>query len=158
MTPQNFTPERHIDLSGDAKTIQVPYHVLADIVLVVHLGVIIFVVGGLLLIFVGNRFVRWGWVNSPWFRLAHLATIALVVFQAWFGQVCSLTILESWLRQRDKASGYDHGFIEYWVQWLIFYQAPGWVFTTIYTVFGLLVAIVWWIYPPRWYHGTKGDV
>jgi len=83
----------------------VPYHLFADIVLVAHLGVIIFVVGGLLLMVVGNRFARWGWVNSPWFRLAHLATIALVVFQAWCGQVCSLTILESWLRQRDEVSG-----------------------------------------------------
>ena len=135
-----------------------PYHLLADIVLVVHLGVIIFGVGGLILTLVGNRFVRWSWVNSPWFRLAHLATIALVVFQAWWGQVCSLTILESWLRQQGGTSGYERGFIEYWVQWLIFYQAPSWGFITIYTLFGLIVAIVWWVYPPRRGHGTKGDV
>ncbi len=156
MTPQNFAPERHIKLAGDA--IQVPYQLLADVVLVVHLGVILFVVGGLLLTLVGNRFARWSWVNSPWFRLAHLTTIAFVVFQAWLGQVCSLTTLESWLRQRGGASGYERGFIEHWVQWLIFYQAPSWMFTTIYTVFGLLVAIAWWVYPPLWGRGSKGDV
>jgi hypothetical protein len=94
----------------------VPYQLLADVVLVVHLGVILFVVGGLLLTLVGNRFARWSWVNSPWFRLAHLTTIAFVVFQAWLGQVCSLTTLESWLRQRAGASGYERGFIEYWVR------------------------------------------
>jgi hypothetical protein len=144
-------------MSGGPAPIQVPYHLLADVVLVVHLVVIIFVVGGLLFTLVGNRFARWGWVNSPWFRLAHLATIAFVVFQAWWGQVCSLTTLESWLRQQAGAIGYKRGFIEYWVQWLIFYQAPSWVFTTIYTVFGLLVVIAWWIYPPRWGRGKKSD-
>lgn len=126
-----------------------PYRLLADAVLVVHLGVILFLVGGLILTLVGNRFARWAWVNSPWFRLAHLATITLVVLQAWAGQVCSLTTLESWLRQQSGVSSYERGFIEHWVQWLIFYQAPDWVFTTIYTVFSLLVAIAWWVYPPR---------
>ena len=137
---------------------QVTYRLLADGVLVVHLGIILFVLGGLLLTLVGNRFAGWYWVNSLWFRLAHLITIAVVVFQAWLGQTCSLTTLESWLRQRGGVSGYERGFIEYWVHCLIFYQAPSWVFTTIYTVFGLLVVIAWCVYPPRRGRGKKGDV
>jgi hypothetical protein len=158
MTPQKFAPEIRIDLVTDVAPVQVTYRLLADVVLVVHLGVILFLVGGLLLIIAGNRFTRWTWINSSWFRIAHLITVAAVVFQAWVGQVCSLTTLESWLRERGGASGYERGFIEYWVQWLIFYQAPIWVFTIIYTVFGLLVAIAWWVYPPRWCRGKKGDV
>jgi hypothetical protein len=35
------------------------------------------------------------------------------------------------------------------VRELIFYTAPGWVFTLIYTVFAGLVALTWFAYPPR---------
>jgi hypothetical protein len=32
---------------------------------------------------------------------------------------------------------------------MIFYEAPFWVFTLVYTVFGLLVLVAWWYFPPR---------
>jgi hypothetical protein len=35
------------------------------------------------------------------------------------------------------------------VRELVFYTAPGWVFTLIYTVFAGLVALTWFVYPPR---------
>ena len=74
-----------------------PFQLLADAVLVVHFGVVLFVVGGLVVVLAGN-WLRWRWVNHLWFRLAHLAAIAVVVIQAWLGQYCPLTTLESWLR------------------------------------------------------------
>ena len=40
---------------------------LADAVLLLHFGVVIFVVGGLLAIVAGNL-AQWGWVNQPSFR------------------------------------------------------------------------------------------
>ena len=125
-----------------------PYRSLADAVLVIHLGVILFVVGGLACVLVGNLTGTWPWVNSLRFRLAHLAAIGVVASQAWLGQECPLTTLESWLRVQSGASGYPKGFIEYWVQWLIFYQAPSWVFTAIYSGFALLVIATWLAYPP----------
>jgi hypothetical protein len=59
-----------------------PYQLFADIVLLVHFGVVVFVVGGLLAVLVGNL-RRWRWVNSASFRLAHLAAIGVVVAQSW---------------------------------------------------------------------------
>jgi hypothetical protein len=44
---------------------------------------------------------------------------------------------------------YGTGFIEHWVQRILFYEAPAWVFVTAYSLFGLLVAVVWWRYPPE---------
>lgn len=125
-----------------------PYRFLADVVLVLHFGVVVFVVGGLVAVFMGNRF-GWRWVNGWWFRLAHLVAIAIVVAQAWLGRLCPLTILESWLRTRAGDSGYGSGFIEYWFGRLIFFEAPFWVFTLGYTVFALLVVGAWWYFPPR---------
>jgi hypothetical protein len=126
----------------------VPYQLLADAVLLLHFGVVVFVVGGLAVVPIGNA-LRWRWVNAMGFRLAHLAAIAFVVVQSWLGQLCPLTVLETWLRTRAGVPGYSKSFIEHWVQWLIFYQAPSWLFTLIYTLFGLLVVAAWWYFPPR---------
>ena len=125
-----------------------PYRHLADAVLLVHVGVVVFVVGGLVLVVAGNL-RGWPWVNGVWFRLAHLGAIAVVVAQAWLGWVCPLTTLESWLRERAGSSGYTRGFIEHWMQRILFHEAPLWVFGLAYTVFGLLVLAAWWYFPPR---------
>lgn len=127
---------------------ELPYRALADAVLLLHAAVVVFVVGGLPLILVGNR-VGWAWVNGLAFRVAHLAAIVVVVAQAWLGRYCALTVLESWLRRQAGQRPYEAGFIEHWVQRALYHDAPLWVFTLAYTVFGLLVAWAWWRYPPR---------
>jgi hypothetical protein len=124
-----------------------PYQLLADVVLLVHFGFVLFVVGGLLLVVAGNR-LGWRWVNDWWFRLAHLAAIAFVVAQAWLGQACPLTILESWLRSRAGATPYATGFVAHWVQRILFYEAPPWAFTLAYSAFAALVMAAWWYFPP----------
>ncbi len=126
-----------------------PYQFLADAVLLLHFGVVLFVIGGLVLIVAGNL-RGWPWVNRLWFRLAHLAAIAVVVTQAWLGQVCPLTTLESWLRVQAGLPAYSQSFIEHWLQRILFYEAPFWVFALVYTGFGLLVAAAWWYFPPRY--------
>jgi polyferredoxin len=126
----------------------VPFETLADAVLVVHFAVVVFVVGGLVLILVGN-WLRWRWVNALWFRVAHLVAIGIVVAQAWLGVACPLTTLESWLRVQAGSTAYRQGFIEHWLQRILFYEAPAWAFTSVYTVFALLVLAAWWYFPPR---------
>lgn len=125
-----------------------PYQFLADTVLVLHVGVVLFVVGGLVLVLAGG-WLRWRWIDGWWFRLTHVATIALVVVQAWLGQYCALTTLESWLRVRAGETAYERSFIEHWLQRLVFYDAPLWVFASAYTAFGALVLLAWWRFPPR---------
>ena len=125
-----------------------PYRWLADAVLLAHFGVVLFVVGGLLLIVAGTL-SGWTWVNRWGFRLAHLAAIGVVVVQSWLGMHCPLTVLESWLRLQAGDAPYARSFIETWVQRLLYYEAPSWVFTSVYTTFALLVALMWWRFPPR---------
>lgn len=124
------------------------YQVLADTVLTIHVLVVVFVVLGLVLVLAGNR-LGWRWVNNVWFRLAHLGAIGVVVAEAWLGVVCPLTTLEMWLRSKAGVDAYSGSFIEYWLQQILYYDAPVWVFATIYTLFGLLVAAAWWRFPPR---------
>ncbi len=124
-----------------------PYQLLADVVLTLHFSFVAFVVGGLVLTIVGNL-RAWSWVNTLWFRLAHLIAIGVVVAQAWFGAACPLTSFEMWLRANARAATYSGSFIEHWLQRLLYYDAPAWVFTLGYTLFGLLVAATWWRFPP----------
>jgi len=124
------------------------YRLLADAVLLLHFAIVAFVVGGLVLVLIGNL-RHWAWVNALPFRVAHLVAIGVVVVQAWLGKLCPLTILESWLRARGGEAAYTTSFIEHWVQRVLYYEAPFWVFTLAYTVFGLLVVAAWWYFPPR---------
>ena len=101
-----------------------PYQLLADAVLSLHVAIVVFVAGGLILIVVGNL-VAWDWVNALWLRLAHLAAIAIVVAEAWFGAVCPLTSLEISLRAKARATTYAGTFIEHWLQRILYYEAPG---------------------------------
>jgi hypothetical protein len=120
----------------------------AGAVLVLHFGIVVFVVGGLPLIVAGNM-LGWQLVNRLWYRSLHLAAICYVAAESWLGITCPLTTLESWLRTRAGEAPYDKSFIEYWLQRAIFFDAPVWVFTLAYTLFGALVVLVWWRYPPE---------
>lgn len=128
--------------------VTLPYPLLADAVLFVHFAFVVFVVGGLAFIIMGH--VRdWRWAKSLWFRLAHLAAIAVVVVQTWLGAACPLTTFEMWLRAKAREATYSGDFIEHWLHSLLYYEAPTWVFTLAYTLFGLIVAATWWYVPPR---------
>ena len=127
---------------------------LADAVLVLHFAIVVFVVGGLLIVLWGNR-RRWRWVNGLWFRLSHLGAIAVVVAESWLGITCPLTALESWLRHGAGAIAYPQSFVQTWLHRLLYFDAPAWVFALAYTLFGLLVALLWWVYPPA--AGRRSD-
>ena len=120
---------------------------LADLVLLVHALFVGFVVLGFGAILVG-LVRRQPWARSPLLRYAHLAAIAVVVVQSWFGVACPLTTLETALRVRAGQTGYDQSFIQDWLWRVLFYEAESWVFTTVYTVFGAAVVLVWWFAPP----------
>jgi hypothetical protein len=118
---------------------------LADVVLLIHFGYVLFVVGGLVLIWLG-RALRWRWVRNWWFRALHLAAIALVALEALAGVLCPLTWLEDALRPSAQAGA---GFIQRWVQAILFWDYPTWVFTAVYLTFAAIVGVTWWLVAPR---------
>ncbi len=127
---------------------------LADLVLILHAVFIGFVVFGMLLILLGGA-LRWRWVRNRWFRIAHLLAIGIVVLQAWFGITCPLTTLENLLRESAGQAVYEQGFIADHLHRLIFFNAPMWVFTLAYSVFGLLVVSGLWLVPPTWHSRNR---
>jgi hypothetical protein len=85
------------------------YRLLADAVLILHLGFIAFVVlGGLIVL----RWPRIAWLHLP-----------AVAWGAWIeftGSICPLTPLEIGLRERGGDATYSSGFIEHYVTALIY--------------------------------------
>jgi hypothetical protein len=80
------------------------FRALADLVVLVHLAFIIFVVLG------SGLALRWRWI--PWVHLPAVLWAALLEFWGW---ICPLTPLETWLRRAGGASGYSGGFIGHYV-------------------------------------------
>ena len=117
---------------------------VADTVLVVHFAVVVFVVGGLVLVWIGAA-LGWRWVRDLRFRVAHLAAIGFVAFEALIGMACPLTVWEYALRGESSEGP---TFIERLIAPLIFYDLPSWAFTALHVAFALLVALTFWILPP----------
>jgi len=124
------------------------YLFLANAVLVLHVGVVLFIIFGLLLTLLGGA-LKWRWVQNFWFRSLHLAGIGYVAMEAWLGIVCPLTTWELWLRTRAGQAVYEGDFIAFWLRKFMFYEAPPWVFTAAYSSFALLVLLSWIWVPPR---------
>ena len=116
---------------------------LADLVLIVHFLFVAFVVGGLVLIWIGAA-AGWQWVRNFWFRVAHLAAIAFVATEAVVGVLCPLTVWEAALRGAQA----EKSFVAQWVHRLLFYDFPEWVFTVLHVGFALLVAASWFLVRP----------
>ena len=123
------------------------YLAAADTILFTHVLFVAFVIIGLVLTFAG-KFFSWSWVRNLWFRLTHLVGIVVVVLQSWLGEICPLTIWEMELRSKAGDAVYAGSFISHWLEKLLYYQAPAWVFVVCYSVFGLLVVLSWfWVRP-----------
>ncbi len=125
------------------------HSLLADLVVFIHALFVLFVVAGQTLILVG-WIISWHWTGNSVFRVTHLAAIGFVVAEAWFGILCPLTTLEYELRNSAGQTVYEMSFIGHWLDRLLFYTAPEWVFTLVYTLFALLVVTTFFFYPPNW--------
>jgi hypothetical protein len=80
------------------------FRILADATVVLHLGFVLFVVFGGLLV---ARWPRVAWVHLP-----SVGWGAWVEFAGW---VCPLTPLENWLRQQGGGPAYTASFIEHYL-------------------------------------------
>jgi polyferredoxin len=117
---------------------------VADALLVLHFLIAAFIVAGLILVWIG-ALARWSWIRNPWFRYLHLAAIAFVAAEALLGIACPLTVWEDLLRGGLR----PESFVGRWVQRLLYYQAPEWVFTTLYIAWTMATLITLRLVPVR---------
>jgi hypothetical protein len=103
-------------------------HLLADLVLLVHVAFVGFVLlGGLLAL---------KWRRVMWVHLPAVTWGAIVEFMGW---ICPLTPLENWLRERGGASGYQSDFIEQYILPLLY---PTGLTQDVQVILGSVVLVV----------------
>lgn len=117
---------------------------LADAVLAIHFAIAAFVVLGLLAVWAGAA-LGWAWVRNRRFRYLHLAAIAFVAAEALLGIACPLTVWEDLLR----GGAQPESFVARWVNRLLFYEAPEWMFTAAYVGWTLATLATLRVVPPR---------
>lgn len=120
------------------------YPLAADILLVTHFAVAGFIVGGLILIWIG-ALLRWAWVRQRLFRTAHLGAVLFVALEALAGQVCPLTLWEDLLRGTPR----PESFVGRWVHGLLYYSAPEWLFTALYVAWAAATVATLYLVPAR---------
>lgn len=121
---------------------------LATGILILHLGIILFNVAGLIVIPWGG--VRgWAWIHNFWLRLAHLVALSVVAIQALLGRACFLTLWQYALSEHAASHGQPPPLIAHWIDQLIFWPIPLWVFTLLYVAVWIYTAWLWWRFPPR---------
>ncbi|MBD3334835.1 MAG: DUF2784 family protein [Candidatus Eisenbacteria bacterium] len=89
--------------------VPVIYDLLADAVVLLHFGFILFVVFG------GFTALRW-----PALRWFHLPAFLYGVAIEWFGWICPLTYVEIWLRARGTYESYAGGFIDHYIMPIVY--------------------------------------
>ena len=120
------------------------YHLLADLIVVIHLLFVLFVMLGGLLILRWRFFV---WIHMPAVFWA-----MLIEFSGW---ICPLTPLENHLRIKGGSSGYATGFVEHYIIPLLY---PSQLTRKLQILLGLLVLIVnLVIYLWVWYSSRRRD-
>ncbi len=85
------------------------YRIAGDAVMVVHFGFILFVAAGAVL--------AWRWPRLVW---AHVPALAWGLGTVAIGFPCPLTFLEKELRQRAGTEGYGGGFVDRYLENVIY--------------------------------------
>lgn len=122
--------------------------IAADATVCFHMAYVLFVLIGQISVMVGAC-CGWKWVRNTTFRLLHLLAISIVVVESWLGITCPLTTLEKNLRAKSGAASYNGDFIANAVHDVLFIECEPWVFTTMYSLFGLAVLVTLFACPPR---------
>jgi hypothetical protein len=126
----------------------VVYTILADLIVAFHVAYVSFVIVGEVLILLGILF-RWSWIRNPWFRWIHLMAIVIVAAEALLNITCPLTDWENSLRRLAGEPVTGGTFIGRLMNKILFYDVDEWILTTCYISFAALVALTFWLAPPR---------
>ena len=116
----------------------------ADIVLVIHFSIVVFITSGFFLIPIGYT-ANWDWTSNVKLRISHCGLMVFVTLETLLGITCPLTSLENYLRGITQSQS----FIGFWIQQLIYWDFPAHIFLILYCVLLGLILLMWLIFPPK---------
>ena len=115
----------------------------ADLVLIFHFGIVIFITSLFAIIPVGYKF-KWNWPRNRKLRSIHLFLIFLVTTETVFGLTCPLTLIEHNLR----GIYISNSFVNRWVQNLLYWNFPKEFFLISYILCLMWTIFMWKRFPP----------
>ena len=123
--------------------------IAANVIAVAHLAYFGFIVGGMVAVVLAVR-QDVSWVRNPWFRIAHVAAIYVVLVEEATGLPCPLNVLQWGAREAaigsTQASTGVGGLLDY----LLYHTVSPLALDVMYWSFGVLVVALLWAVPPRW--------
>ena len=121
---------------------------LAEATLVVHFGIVLFNVFGLVAIPIG-AWRGWRFVRVLWWRALHLAILGIVALQAVLQRACFLTLWQSDLLDAAGQQAARTPLLARWIDRLLFWPLPAWVFAALYLAICLYTLALWFLVPPQ---------
>lgn len=116
---------------------------LARLTLYLHFLVVVFNVGGLIVIALG-KLLSWAFVCVLWWRALHAFSMGLVALQAAFGQHCFLTLIENAF-ERAASTPRESFWLDEWVTAAVYWPLPLSLFIPLYLL-GLALTLWFWIW------------
>ena len=116
----------------------------ADIILVFHFCVVVFIASGFFLVPIGYSF-HWDWIGNRRLRTVHVGLMAFVTVETLLGMNCPLTTMEFSLRGGHQ----PNSFVGYWIQQIVFWDAPAIFFISLYLSLLGWTLLMWIIFPPK---------
>lgn len=117
---------------------------LADIILVFHFCIVIFVTSGFFLIPIGYKF-NWNWITNKKLRMFHIGLMIFITVETFFGMTCPLTYIENNLRGIYGSTS----FIGFWIQKIVYWDFPNLFFIIVYFLLLCWTFLMLKLYPPK---------
>ena len=115
---------------------------LADIILIIHFGLVIFVTSFFFLVPLGWKY-KWKWLQNRRLRLIHLGLMLVITTETIFGIACPLTTIENFFR----GVYISNSFLTTWLYKIIFWDLPSQFFLGLYILCFGWTLIMWRIFP-----------
>ena len=116
---------------------------IADIVLLLHFSIVIFITFGFFLIPIGYK-SNWLWVKNFKLRICHFGMMVFITLETLLGITCPLTSIENNLRGINKSTS----FISYWINQIIYWNLPSQFFIILYCAVLIWTFLLWKFFPP----------
>jgi hypothetical protein len=119
---------------------------LANLVILVHLGYFVFVMGGFVALLIGCA-RREAWVLNPWFRLSHFLAVALVLVEDVLQVECPLNVAQARLQSAGGLQG--QGDVAGLLDWLLHGTISELTLDALYWSMGGVSLLLLILLPPR---------
>ena len=119
--------------------------VAADLILIIHFCIVLFVVFGLVALPIGCL-KNYNWTRNIKFRGFHILLMGFITLEAILGITCPLTIIENILRQIV----YQQSFVSHWVSRLIYWDLPNHFFVSLYFFCLIWTLVFWKVHSPNY--------